>query len=346
MTVDDQAVYGTWDDGHAVAKESWQLDKIVLHNTQAFTQLVLGFIEYALYLKTLPTQGDFLEECLGRHLTVVTAEYPIIGKNWVLTFALISGILVLSEYQLGVTVVTEDSQSSVSILVPMSRDTLARRVSDAIKAYIVNEHLPPGSKLPSERRLSESLAVSRNVVREGLSILVAEGVITKKPGKGIFLREVSEPALLQEGEGILDQERARYEAVREARAVVEVGAIGLIASRISDADLEQLEQSVVQLEKKAESGEMFLREDMQFHLTLLRAARNEFLLQWSPMVEEVMRVWAYQQNSLAGAFKAGLQREDAARVAAEHRAILEAVRRRDAVQARALLKQHLMVPGL
>ncbi len=103
---------------------------------------------------------------------------------------------------------------------------------------------------------------------------------------------------------------------------------------------------MVQLERKAESGELFLREDMKFHLTLLRAARNEFLLQWSPMVEEVMRVWAYQKNSLAGAFNAGLQREDAARVAAEHRAILEAIRRRDAPQAQALLKQHLMVPGL
>jgi GntR family transcriptional repressor for pyruvate dehydrogenase complex len=128
--------------------------------------------------------------------------------------------------------------------------------------------------------------------------------------------------------------------------VVEVGAIGLIVNRISQADLEQLEQSVVQLEEKAKSGELFLREDMQFHLTLLRAARNEFLLQWSPMVEEVMRVWAYQQNSLAGAFRAGLRREDAARVAAEHRAILEAVRRRDANEARTLLKQHLMIPGL
>ena len=268
------------------------------------------------------------------------------AKNWVLTFAFVSGILVLSEYQLGITVVIEGSQRSVRILVPMSRDTLARRVSDAVKAYIVNEHLPPGSQLPSERRLSESLAVSRNVVREGLSILVAEGVITKKPGKGIFLSEVGVPALVQEGGEILEQERARYEAVREARAVVELGAIGLIANRISEADLEQLEQSVVKLEKKAESGEMFLREDMQFHLTLLRAARNEFLLQWSPMVEEVMRVWAYQQNSLADAFKAGLRREDAARVAAEHRAILEAIRRRDAREARALLKQHLMVPGL
>jgi len=228
----------------------------------------------------------------------------------------------------------------------MSRDTLARRVSDAIKAYIVSEHLQPGSQLPSERRLSELLAVSRNVVREGLSILVAEGVITKKPGKGIFLGEVSEPAVVQEGEEILEQERARYDAVREARAVVEVGAIGLIAARVSEADLEQLEESVVKLEEKAESGETFLREDMQFHLTLLRAARNDFLLQWSPLVEEVMRVWVVQQNSLADAFKVGLRREDAARVAAEHRAILEAIRRRDAQEARALLKQHLMIPGL
>jgi DNA-binding FadR family transcriptional regulator len=110
--------------------------------------------------------------------------------------------------------------------------------------------------------------------------------------------------------------------------------------------LDQLEQSVVNLEDKAKSGEMFLREDLQFHLTLLQAARNEFLLQWSPMVEEVMRVWVYQQNSLAEVFKADLRRQDAARVAAEHRAILEAIRRRDAQEARALLKQHLMVPGL
>ena len=195
---------------------------------------------------------------------------------------------------------TRTGRGGPEILRPVTKDTLARQVSDAIKAYIVSQNLPPGSQLPSERTLKETLAVSRNVVREGLSILVAEGVITKKPGKGIFLSEVGEPALVQEGAEILEQERARYEAVREARAVVEVGAIGLIANRISESDLEQLEQSVVQLEEKAESGELFLREDMQFHLTLLRAARNELLLQWSPMVEEVMRTWSYRADALDG----------------------------------------------
>jgi len=228
----------------------------------------------------------------------------------------------------------------------MTKDTLARRVSDVIKAYIVSHNLPPGSQLPSERELKEMLAVSRNVVREGLTILVAEGVITKKPGKGIFLRQTGEMAFTQEGEEILEQQRARYEAIREARAVVEVGAIGLIVSRITDEDLEQLEQSVVNLEQKLAVGEMFIREDMQFHLTLLRAARNDFLLQWSPMVEEVMRVWVYQKDSLASAIKTGSLRDDAARVAAEHRAILQAIRHRDVHEARLLLKKHFLVPGL
>jgi DNA-binding FadR family transcriptional regulator len=91
---------------------------------------------------------------------------------------------------------------------------------------------------------------------------------------------------------------------------------------------------------------MLIREDMQFHLTLLRAARNDFLLQWSPMVEEVMRVWVYRKDSLASAIKAGSLRKDSARVAAEHRAILEAIRDRNVAEARALLKQHFLVPGL
>ena len=139
----------------------------------------------------------------------------------------------------------------------MTKDTLTLRVADAIKAYIVSENLSPGAQLPSERNLSELLAVSRNVVREGLSILVAEGVIVKKPGKGIFVRQMAKASLAQMGGDILKQERERYEAIREARAAVEIGAIGLIVSRVTEQDLEQLEQTVIDLERKASAGRRF-----------------------------------------------------------------------------------------
>ncbi len=237
------------------------------------------------------------------------------------------------------------SQKNNEILRPMTKDTLTLRVADAIKAYIVSENLSPGAKLPSERNLSELLAVSRNVVREGLSILVAEGVIVKKAGKGIFLREISQASLAHMGGEILKQERDRYEAIREARAAVEIGAIGLIVSRVTEQDLEQLEQTVFNLERKAAAGEPFFREDMRFHLLLLQSARNDFLLQWSPMVEEVMRVWVYHKDSLANAVKPHMS-QDGARVAAEHRAILEAIRQRDVKESRALLTKHFLVPEL
>ena len=103
------------------------------------------------------------------------------------------------------------SHNSIEILRPMTKDTLTLRVADAIKAYIVTENLSPGAQLPSERNLSHLLAVSRNIVREGLSILVAEGVIVKKPGKGIFVRPMAEDSLAQMGGDILKQERERYE---------------------------------------------------------------------------------------------------------------------------------------
>ena len=82
----------------------------------------------------------------------------------------------------------------------------------------------------------------------------------------------------------------------------------------------------------------------QLDFDLLRAAGNEFLLQWSPMVEEVMRAWLYRSGS--GAATSQTHKDEAVRVAAEHRAILDAIRRKDVPGAREILKKHLLIPDL
>lgn len=228
----------------------------------------------------------------------------------------------------------------------MSRSTLAGRVRDAIKAYIVSENLEPGASLPSERQLSEVLGVSRNIVREGLSALVAEGIIVKQPGKGIFLREVDRDTLHRDGTQVLEQEQARYAAIREARGAVELGAMGLIVHRITDVDLRELEAITDVLEMKLERGEPIASDDMQFHIRLLRTAGNDILLQWSPLVEEVMRGWAYQAGALPQALRSPRQSQESRRVVQEHRAILEALRRRDVHGARECLRRHLLIPDL
>lgn len=233
------------------------------------------------------------------------------------------------------------------LLRPIDRKPLAQRIPDIIKAYVVNKRLTPGSPLPSERELSEALEVSRNVVREGLSMLVAEGIIEKRPGSGIYLSETDQELLFRDGERVLRETRAHYDAVREARAAVEIGAIGLIINRITADDLEQLEDATASLERKLEHGLSFINEDIRFHLTLLGAAHNDLILQWSPLVEEVMYAWTQEadlmNHKLASPSAAA---EDVKRIATEHRAILAAVRRGDVEESRRLLTEHFLIPEL
>ena len=80
------------------------------------------------------------------------------------------------------------------MLKAVSRDTLTSQTAITLKRYILIEDLPVGTKLPSERELSEILVVSRNIVREALSALVAEKVVVKHTGKGTFVADFDRQA--------------------------------------------------------------------------------------------------------------------------------------------------------
>ncbi|WP_202862824.1 PLP-dependent aminotransferase family protein [Microbulbifer sp. A4B17] len=53
--------------------------------------------------------------------------------------------------------------------------------------WICVGRLAAGTKLPSSRRLAESLAISRNTVTQVLDQMKAEGFLTSYPGKGVFV---------------------------------------------------------------------------------------------------------------------------------------------------------------
>jgi DNA-binding LacI/PurR family transcriptional regulator len=57
--------------------------------------------------------------------------------------------------------------------------TSARGVLEQIRAWIVEHHLEPGSRLPSERDLAERLQVSQRQIRSALELLQADGLIVK-----------------------------------------------------------------------------------------------------------------------------------------------------------------------
>ena len=69
-------------------------------------------------------------------------------------------------------------------------EKLSSAVSRQIEQLILRGILRPGERLPSERELSERLAVSRPSLREAIASLQAKGLLVTKASAGIFVADV------------------------------------------------------------------------------------------------------------------------------------------------------------
>ena len=221
------------------------------------------------------------------------------------------------------------------LLKPVSRDTLTRQATETIKRFILEENLPTGAQLPGERELSETLAVSRNIVRAALSVLMAEGIITKKASKGAFVAEFDRSQVSSALPLTVGQNGPSPRALREARAALEIGAVGLMAQRITPAEIEQLAAILETYERKHREGKSTIKEDIEFHLALLQATKNEVIVEMTPLVIEVFRQTLAQEPSAI--------RRNPERIIVEHRRILQALQQGDINEARQAMRDHFQL---
>ena len=78
----------------------------------------------------------------------------------------------------------------ISVLLDRSRpDSLTTQMVDQIRDAIRCARIAPGSRLPSSRRLSEQLAISRNTVMRAYDLLLMEGIVELRPASGIYVAE-------------------------------------------------------------------------------------------------------------------------------------------------------------
>lgn len=82
-----------------------------------------------------------------------------------------------------------------------------RQIADQLRGAITAGELPPGTKLPSERELSESYGVERGVVRQALATVQAWGLIVTQHGRGTFVRD--RPPVRRLARNRLDDTRGR-----------------------------------------------------------------------------------------------------------------------------------------
>ena len=154
------------------------------------------------------------------------------------------------------------------------------QVYTQLKNQLVTGVWKAGEKLPSENELCQSLGVSRVTVRAAIQQLEILGLIETRHGGGNFVREYSPvkamdafhpPLQLNENQDII--------TVLEYRKIIEKGTIGLVAPKITTAEIVQLEENYALMVSLSGSGQPQKQAevDHQFHYQLARIAGNPII---------------------------------------------------------------------
>lgn len=201
-----------------------------------------------------------------------------------------------------------------------------------INRIIEHDRLSAGDRLPSERELSERLQSGRSSVREALRALELLGIITTRRGEGTFLQHHTSHQLVDVLTFyILRDVKSRQDLV-EMRGLMEVNAAHLSAKRMTTADADRLQHTLVKMEQKIRAGELPSQEDHDFHHQIVRASGNTLLLRmWYPIVLYSREVRESSLNRPGRPLEA----------LEEHRVILQALQSGDPDQAANAMRLHL-----
>ncbi len=199
----------------------------------------------------------------------------------------------------------------------MSTDVSSARVASYLRDAILGGQLRPGDRIRQEE-VAGRLRASRLPVREALRILESEGLTELEPHKGARV-----PRLTQHEVEVIYQMRERLEPLALAESLPRLTAgdderLGKLQQRIEDND---------DLEK-------FLDLDREFHLLTYRGCQVE------PLNQAVARLWNSTQHYRRSYVALGGQ-DRMWLVNAEHRLILDATARRDAVDGERYLAGHI-----
>ena len=191
-------------------------------------------------------------------------------------------------------------------------------VFKTLRGAILRGELKPGERL-MEIRLANELGVSRTPIREAIRMLELEGLVLMVPRRGAQVAKITEKDLKE---------------VLEGRIGLDELAIGFACERVTPEQLEAIREAGEYFESLADSEDLtaVAEADVRFHDRIYDAAGNQRLNQILSNLREQM--YRYRMEYL----KDTKQRR---KLAAEHRAMYEAIRLRDTETAKREIRSHV-----
>ncbi len=214
--------------------------------------------------------------------------------------------------------------------------SLADDLVQRFEQQIERGEMPPGSRFPTEKAITESFGVSRTVVREAYSRLAARGLLISRRGSGAYVAEGAQYRAFQ----VTPDEVSEIDDVLrllEMRMGFEMEMAGLAAERRTDADLAEMRKALAAMDSSIDVDGS-VAADAAFHAAIARATGNDYFLRFTQFLG--VRLVPSRKLYLQGSDPKKHQRH-ARTINRDHEAIYAAIESSDANAARRAARQHM-----
>ena len=206
---------------------------------------------------------------------------------------------------------------------PSNVDTVVNMIKD----LLIKGQLNPGDMLPSEKELSESLAISRGSIREAMKILSSFGVIEIRQGDGTYIPSSVNAKLFDPLLFNVLASKPDLEELIELRVMIEGGIVDLVIKHASDKEIAKLEAAFKTMETQITGGvkdlNVLLAADLEYHRIMAQITKNSL----------IEKVYGFVMDLTVPTMKPGHGLDS-------HRMIIEALYKRDISAAVEAVKDH------
>jgi GntR family transcriptional regulator, transcriptional repressor for pyruvate dehydrogenase complex len=212
---------------------------------------------------------------------------------------------------------------------PLQRPRLYEQVVDQIQAWIAQNGLEVGDRLPPERELASRLGVSRATVSQALVAMEVVGMVSVRHGDGVVLVE---PAGSAKVVNALRRHAQQLPEIIEAREALETKLAALAAGRRTESDLAAMDEALAFMERDIASGGRGVEGDERFHAAVTAAGHSPLLARLMAEISDLIRETRISSLS---------QPERPVNSLRGHRKIADAIRAGDAEAAALAMQEHV-----
>jgi DNA-binding GntR family transcriptional regulator len=203
----------------------------------------------------------------------------------------------------------------------MQIESIADLAKGHIQVWIIKGEYRPGQQL-KEEEIAARLDISRPPVREAFKMLEAEGLVIRRPRRGVFVTEMTEKDV--------------WEAYTLKAALYEL-ALELAMSSIDESQIRELETVVRRMEACVQPQPVDLMGYQEyhrdFHNQIMAISGHHRLKKIAASIHNQVSRFSYKSLQSKRHLDSSVR---------YHRKIMDAIKNRDSTRACKLMKEHVL----